>query len=80
MWYYYPVGLTLALFCNFLWFKIARSTNVTAEIVTYGIYWDVIILFSFMAVPFLFYEVNLTKQQLFGIIITIAGIAITKLG
>ena len=70
----------MALFCNFLWFKIAKGAQTTAEVVTYGIYWDCIILFSFLAVPFLFYDVDLTKTQIAGIFVTIAGIFITKFG
>lgn len=78
--YYYIIGIFLAIVLNTLWLTIAKRTIDNSKLLLYGLYWDSIITFTFLLVPFLFFHIKLTPIQYTGIILIISGIICTKLG
>jgi multidrug transporter EmrE-like cation transporter len=77
--YYQLLGILLGVAANFLWFSIAKQTMDRGLILRYGFYWDSIIVFSFVAIPYMFFDIRLTLIKTIGIITIAAGILLTKL-
>lgn len=77
--YFLIYGLGLALICNLIWLWIAKNTQDVSKLAIYGLYWDSIITFSFLAVPVLLFGVSFTKMQVLGVFLILAGIVLTKI-
>lgn len=78
-WYFLYLGLSVSLVCNLIWLHIAKTTENVSKLTVYGLYWDSLITFCFLAVPFFFFEVQFNYKQLIGIMFILLGIGITKL-
>ena len=78
-WYYFPLGIGIAIIANFIWLSIAKTTNDSGEILILGAYWDIMILLTFIVIPFIFFEVNLSKTQYLGLGLIFTGFVVTKL-
>lgn len=78
-WYFVYLGICISLVCNLLWLHIAKNTENVSKLTIYGLYWDSLITFCFLSVPFLFFDVQFTYKQILGICFIILGIGITKL-
>jgi multidrug transporter EmrE-like cation transporter len=77
--YYQLLGILLGVAANFLWFSIAKQTMDRSLILRYGFYWYSIIVLSFVAIPYIFFDIRLTLIKTIGIITIATGILLTKL-
>lgn len=76
--YYYPLGILLSIIVNIGWFTIAKIVSDKDDILIYGAFWDSIIIFTFTAVPFLFFGVRLGMKDSIGFGLILAGILVIK--
>lgn len=76
---YLPLAIGGGIIANFIWFSMARSIKNNSEILMLGFYWDVMIVFTFMLIPFLFFEVNLDIYKITGLFLIFGGIVLTKI-
>lgn len=77
--YFYPIGLVIGLTANLTWLHLTKHTPEKNQLFIYGLYWDSIIVFTYMAIPLLFLGVKLDWKQVVGTILVVAGIFLTKL-
>lgn len=77
--YYMPLAILTGVFCNFLWFSMAKAIKDNSEVLMLGFYWDVMIVSSFVLVPILFFQVNLSLYKIIGLALIFSGIIFTKL-
>lgn len=76
--WFLPVGLALAVIANLVWLIIARREPSTEALLIKGLLWDVMLTGCYLIVP-IFLGVQLTLIQIFGIILIVAGMILTKL-
>lgn len=77
--WYLPVGLVLAVLANLVWLVIARREPTPEGLLIKGLIWDVLLTGCYLIIPILFYQVQLTLIQIFGIILIVSGMILTKL-
>lgn len=77
--FYYPIGITVALIVNLLWFKIAREVLDNNSLYRYGVVWDVLIALSWLLIPVLFFGIKLTKTNVTGLVLLVIGIVMIHL-
>ena len=73
----YTLASIIAIIAGSCWVAISRSVN-KEQVVLYGAYYDVMLTFIFLIVPFFFMGFSLTNRQLIGIIIIFTGLVVTK--
>lgn len=76
--YYYAAGAVLAVISNFAWMWLSKTTQNPSDLVVRGVYWDLMLMASYMSVPFLAYGAKLNSTQLIGIGLIVAGLVIMK--
>jgi len=77
-WYFYYLGIGIAIVANFAWLTIAKTVPENSKILIYGSIWDAMILFTFITIPFIFFEMKLTTKDWIGLSLIILGILIVK--
>lgn len=76
--YYIYYGLCLSLVANFLWFSMIQKIQKPSDVLLYGLYWDMVILFSFISVPLIFYGARFKMVPSIGIFLMVLGFLLTK--
>jgi drug/metabolite transporter (DMT)-like permease len=76
--YYLYLALGLGLVANFVWFSLVKTISDHSKILLYGLYWDIIIIGTFVAVPILFYGARFKFYTALGIALIILGFFLTK--
>jgi len=77
---YYILGIGIGAVANFIWFTIAKQIADHNKILTYGMYWDTIIILSFMFVPLAFYGARPNVITSIGLGFMFFGFLLTKVG
>lgn len=77
---YFPVGLLVAIIANICWLNIARLESDASKLVMTGLYWDIMLTFVYLAVPFVIFAAKVTIWQSVGIAAIVIGIILTKVG
>ena len=76
--WYFPAGLTLALFANAVWLWIAKSEFNPSQLLIKGLFWDVIVTVVTIGAPLLMFGAKLTTLQLTGLGLLIVGLILVK--
>jgi len=76
--WYITTGILLGIIANFCWFSMIRGINGN-QVLFMGLYWDLMIVLTFMATPFLFFNLPLTLTKLIGLGMIVIGLVVTKL-
>jgi drug/metabolite transporter (DMT)-like permease len=77
--WYYPLGIGLSVFANYLWLNIAKNSVSSSSTLIYALYWDIMLSLCFVIVPIVFFDVKLTLNLGIGILLILVGIGFTKL-
>lgn len=77
--WYYPVGLALAIGCNFLWLYVAKHTPDKHDIYISGLVWDSLIVGCYALIPVLFFGVRFSGATAIGVLLVIVGLFLTKI-
>lgn len=77
---YYPLGIGLAMINNYIWLKIAKSTNDSSKLLMLGVYWDSMIVLSYVLLPVIFFGARAHGTSLLGIVLIVVGMMLTKIG
>lgn len=78
--WYYPLNLLVAVLANIIWFSMAKSETNANVLMFKALIWDTIIVMTYVIVPLLFFNARFTFAQGIGILLTVVGLIITKLG
>jgi multidrug transporter EmrE-like cation transporter len=76
--YYYLLGLAVAIVANFSWLTVAKYTTENDKIMILGSIWDSIILFTFLAIPYFYFNVRLATKDYIGVGLIVIGILVVK--
>jgi uncharacterized membrane protein len=77
---YYPLfGVILGMCANFIWYTLVQKIDDKSYIIKLGLYWDVMIVACFLAIPLIFHGVKLTTPTLIGVFLIFIGIILTKM-
>jgi len=78
--WYYALGLAAALAANLVWLHMARNEPLPARLALLGLYWDVMLTLTYLAVPVALYGARFTAVQWIGVGTVVLGIILTKVG
>lgn len=77
---YYPaIGVSLGMGANFVWYNLVQKINDKDFLLKLGLYWDVMIVACFLAIPMIFHGVRPSASTNLGIAFIVLGIVLTKL-
>jgi multidrug transporter EmrE-like cation transporter len=76
--WYFPIGILLAIVCNFLWLYVAKHSDTKHAIYMNALLWDSMIVGSYAIIPVLLFGVRFSTVNLFGVVLVIFGIVLTK--
>jgi hypothetical protein len=76
---YYLTGVAATVTCTILWLTVAKLIGDKDKILVAGIWWDTMIMLSYVIVPIAFYKAELTPMAATGILLIIVGIGLTKI-
>lgn len=77
--WYIPLGLVLALSCNFLWLVLSRLAGPNTHVMFWALLLDIGIILTQLAVPIVFFGVRMTPSGYLGIAMAVAGVLILKM-
>lgn len=77
--YYMYLAAAIGVATTLIWFSMARDLHDPKKILLYGLYWDMIIVGTFIAVPFI-YGAKVSTITALGIFMMVAGFILTKVG
>jgi multidrug transporter EmrE-like cation transporter len=78
--YYYLLVTILAIFCNLIWFQIAKQEPSSSVLMIKGLFWDVMLMMCYLIVPILFFSARFSVFQGVGLILVLSGLLLTKVG
>ena len=77
--YYQLYGIIIGVIANFFWFTIAKTTTDSGKVLTYGLYWDMLLVVAFVSIPFIFFNIELSTTKWIGLTFMLFGFIVTKL-
>lgn len=76
--HYFSVAIILAILSNLIWFHIAKHEPSSSILMLKGLYWDVMLMLSYLIVPLLFFSAKFSALQGIGIVLVLIGLVLTK--
>ena len=77
--YFFPIGLACAFFANVVWLHLARRVDSGEQIMIAGFWWDGMTVAASTLIPILCFGVHLRWKVGLGMLLTVAGMMLTKL-
>jgi drug/metabolite transporter (DMT)-like permease len=74
------LGLLCAVLANVVWVFLAKDTTDNNKLIRYALYWDSLIIIITLLVPVILFGIRFSVLQLVGLIATILGLALIKIG
>lgn len=72
--YFYICGLALSLIANLSWMHITKHELVAEKLLVKSLVWDVMLTLTYIAVPILLFNAELSGGQMAGIVLVLLGI------
>jgi uncharacterized membrane protein len=76
--HFYWSAIVLSITTCLSWLYVARHTESTSKLAMYGLYWDVLLTVTYLAVPVMIFHARMSLTQWLGILLIMAGIVLTK--
>ena len=71
------IAVVIGVIANVCWVIISRNVNQN-DIPIYGLAYDAMLTLTFLITPYFFIKFNLTFVQIFGILMVLVGLFLTK--
>jgi hypothetical protein len=72
------LGISCAIAANALWLYIAKTTLEPRRLLTYAMFWDVIVTGTSIAIPIWLFNVRMHLQGWAGMLLIIGGLYLLK--
>lgn len=76
--HFYWSGIVLSVTTCIAWMYVAKHTESSSKLAMYGLYWDVLLTTTYLAVPVILFHARMSPIQWLGIALIIGGIVLTK--
>jgi hypothetical protein len=77
--YYFPIGLACAVLTNAIWLHLVRELESSEGVMLAGFWWDAMTVAMYTLIPILCFGVRLRWTAALGMVLTAAGVILTKL-